>query len=181
MRLEYERQDLPGRETVEVTEENGVTLCRGDVRLETAAGVHRYRYLLEMALDGEHLRLELERKGAASLLLERDSGSWRLNHTAAPRLAGATDVDLSITPVTNMLTVRRLGIWEKETETVPVVYVDGLEMSVQVGEQTYSCRSFGEGESLYFYQNELTGLEAEVRFGPARVLEEVEGYFRRIP
>jgi hypothetical protein len=69
------------------------------------------RYLVEAGPDGLTRRVELELDGGATrrVLLADGAGAWRWD--GGPELAGvagALDVDLTITPATNTLPIRRL-------------------------------------------------------------------------
>ena len=70
------------------------------------------RYLVEAGPDGLTRRVELELNGGATrrALLADGAGHWRWE--GGPELghvAGALDVDLTVTPATNTLPIRRLA------------------------------------------------------------------------
>jgi hypothetical protein len=70
------------------------------------------RYLVEAGPDGLTRRVELELDGGATrrVLLADGAGRWRWQ--GGPELAevaGALDVDLTVTPATNTLPIRRLA------------------------------------------------------------------------
>jgi uncharacterized protein len=70
------------------------------------------QYLIEAGPDGLTGRVELELEGGAvrRVLLADGAGRWRWE--GGPELAevaGALDVDLTVTPATNTLPIRRLG------------------------------------------------------------------------
>jgi uncharacterized protein len=73
------------------------------------------RYLVEAGPDGLTRRVELELDGGATrrVLLADGAGHWRWE--GGPELsevAGALDVDLTVTPATNTLPIRRLAALE---------------------------------------------------------------------
>jgi uncharacterized protein len=73
------------------------------------------RYLVEADRDGLTRRVELELDGGATrrALLADGAGRWRWE--GGPELAevaGALDVDLTVTPATNTLPIRRLAALE---------------------------------------------------------------------
>jgi uncharacterized protein len=73
------------------------------------------RYLVEAGPDGLTRRVELELDGGATrrVLLADGAGRWRWE--GGPELAevaGSLDVDLTVTPATNTLPIRRLAALE---------------------------------------------------------------------
>jgi hypothetical protein len=86
---------------------------------------------LEVSFLGETRRLELSSDGA---------GRWT-DRAGIPRpdLAGAIDVDLSATPFTNTLPIRRLDLGAGRVETVRVVYVRFPGLEVTLDHQRYTC------------------------------------------
>ena len=77
---------------------------------------------------------------AKSVHLRRTStGNWvGDNDTLLPRLDGALDVDLSITPLTNTLPIRRLGLAVAESAELTVAYVSFPELAISAGRQRYT-------------------------------------------
>jgi uncharacterized protein len=70
------------------------------------------RYLVETPSDGLTRRVELELDGGAvrRVLLADGAGHWRWEDgPELPEVAGALDVDLTVTPATNTLPIRRLA------------------------------------------------------------------------
>jgi uncharacterized protein len=73
------------------------------------------RYLVEAAPDGLTRRVELELDGGATrrVLLADGAGHWRWEDGPdLLQVAGALDVDLTVTPATNTLPIRRLAALE---------------------------------------------------------------------
>jgi hypothetical protein len=73
------------------------------------------RYLVEAGPDGLTRRVELELDGGSTrrVLLADGAGRWRWDAgQELPEVAGALDVDLTVTPATNTLPIRRLAALE---------------------------------------------------------------------
>jgi uncharacterized protein len=73
------------------------------------------RYQVETGPDGLTRRVELELDGGSThrVLLADGAGSWRWEDGAElAGVAGALDVDLTVTPATNTLPIRRLAALE---------------------------------------------------------------------
>ena len=90
-------------------------------------------YLVEAGSDGSTRRVELALDGGASrrVLLADGAGHWRWE--GGPELTqvdGAVDVDLTVTPATNTLPIRRLGLEVGQAAEVLMAWVQfpGLEV-----------------------------------------------------
>jgi hypothetical protein len=73
------------------------------------------RYLVEAGPDGLTRRVELELDGGSTrrVLLADGAGRWRWEDgSELPEVAGSLDVDLTVTPATNTLPIRRLAALE---------------------------------------------------------------------
>ena len=91
------------------------------------------RYLVEAGPGGLTRRVELELDGGAvrRVLLADGAGRWRWE--GGPELAGVTgalDVDLTVTPATNTLPIRRLGLEVGQAAELLTAWVQfpGLEV-----------------------------------------------------
>jgi hypothetical protein len=81
-------------------------------RRACSPGVLEIRYRVEAGPDGLTRRVELELDGGATrrVLLADGAGAWRWDGgPPLPEVAGALDVDLTVTPSTNTLPIRRLA------------------------------------------------------------------------
>ena len=102
-----------------------------DVRYEVAVGDDWVTRSVMVAAD----RLRQPR----TLRLDRDlDGGWRVDGAAAPALDGCVDVDLGITPVTNTLPIRRLGLEVGAERAITVAWVKFPALTVARGRQTYT-------------------------------------------
>jgi hypothetical protein len=92
------------------------------------------RYLVEAGPDGLTRRVELELDGGATrrVLLADGAGRWRWEGgPELPEVAGSLDVDLTVTPATNTLPIRRLAALEAgQAADLQVAWVQfpGLEL-----------------------------------------------------
>ena len=134
----------------------------------------RYRILwrvrrLEVSLVGWERGLELSSDGA---------GRWT-DHPGAPRpdLEGAMDVDLSATPFTNTLPIRRLGLGSGQSETIQVVYVRLSDLTVSIDRQRYRCLEPGR---RYQYESVDSGFIREIEVDDDGLVVTYPGLFRRV-
>lgn len=144
---------------------------------EDGAVVARYRIVcdpgwrvlrLEAGLDGESPRVELSSDGA---------GRWA-DHAGSPRpdLDGAIDVDLSATPFTNTLPIRRLDLEAGQSETIRVVYVRFPELEVEINRQRYTCI---EPRRRYRYESVDSDFTREIEVDQDGLVVTYPGLFRR--
>jgi uncharacterized protein len=132
----------------------------------------RTRELIVDPLDGSdplHLRFDGE-------------GDWRdASGRALPELRGCIDIDLSVTPFTNTLPIRRLDLREGQSSEIAVVYVNVPVMELGTSKQRYTCLERGAG-GLYRYEDEwmLRGFTAELPVDGDGLVLDYPGIFRRM-
>jgi uncharacterized protein len=105
----------------------------GPVRIE-------YRVLTnaEGLTTAAHVR-DLRGFEQRTLTLERDpKGNWTVDGSKVRGLKGATDVDLSCSPSTNTLPIRRLRIGVGASKTIKAAWVRFPELTVVKADQTYT-------------------------------------------
>jgi hypothetical protein len=153
-------------------------------------------------LDGQHLRCRYELEtdetwrfrslcfavadsGSGDntrLALARDeAGAWTVNGASAPELDGCTDVDIQVTPFTNSLPIRRLGLDTGKSAGIRVAYVPVPELDVRPAEQRYTCLdALGPAGGRYRYEGLFRDFTAELPVdGDGLVLDYAET-FRRV-
>lgn len=100
------------------------------------------RFRIECDLGWRTRRVEagLLGTGLPLVLVGDGAGHWR-DGAGAPRpdLEGAIDVDLPITPFTNTLPIRRLGLGAGNSADLGVVYIVPAEGTAVIDNQRYTC------------------------------------------
>lgn len=72
------------------------------------------------------------------LVIASDSGSnWTLNGVPQPLAVGCIDIDLSFTPATNLLALRRLALTDGQSGQSPAVYLGDFDRGLSRLDQTY--------------------------------------------
>ncbi|HEV8224693.1 MAG TPA: putative glycolipid-binding domain-containing protein [Rubrobacteraceae bacterium] len=133
----------------------------------------RTRELIFDPLDGSdplHLRSDGE-------------GDWRdASGSALLELRGCIDVDLSVTPFTNTLPIRRLDLREGESSELAVVYVNVPLMELGASQQGYTCLERGPGSGLYRYEDRgiFRGFTADLPVDENGLVLDYPGIFRRV-
>jgi uncharacterized protein len=121
-----------------------------------------------VSLVGNDRRLDIASDGA---------GRWS-DHagTQLPELAGAIDVDLSATPFTNTLPIRRLGLRSGQSETIQVVYVQFPDLTVTIDRQCYTCLEPGR---RYRHESVDSDFTREIEVDGNGLVMAYPGLFRR--
>jgi GNAT superfamily N-acetyltransferase len=120
-------------------------------------------------------RAEVTVEGAAPRVLTADgAGTWWRGGEAAPSLAGAVDVDVEVTPLTNTLPIRRLRLAGTEDAEVRAAWVRVPGDGVEPLEQRYT--DLGRGRWRY---RALTGFEAEITVDDDGLVETYGEVWRR--
>ena len=93
---------------------------------------------------------------AIELRLHRDdAGTWTMNGAACPGVEGCMDLDLSFTPATNLLPLRRLSLGVGQSAEIQSAWLEWPEVRLTALVQWYARRS----ETEYDYESDLPGGE----------------------
>ena len=106
-------------------------------------------------------------------------GHWTLDGRDWPDLEGCQDVDVSISPLTNTLLVRRLGLAVGEERSVDVAWLDVPSLAVARVTQTYRREPDGPHGAQYVYADPTYGSFA-FTVDPSGVVREYQGLFARV-
>jgi uncharacterized protein len=131
----------------------------------------RVREVRAAAPDSERPVLELQADG---------QGHWkRRGGEPVPELDGCIDVDISATPFTNTLPIRRLGLKPGESEELMVTYVRVPELLVGPERQRYGCLEARADGGLYRFEALPSGFSAELPVDAEGLVIDYPGLFRR--
>lgn len=154
----WRRLDLPGHDaaSVHMDEEgavlSGMAAFHEDDPTALAYVVH---------VDGEWKTTEGHVWGwrgreAIDLRLHCDSaGTWTLNDELCAEVQGCMDLDLSFTPATNLLPLRRLALHVGQSAEVRSAWVEWPDVRLTLLVQRYARRT----ETEYDYESDLPGGE----------------------
>jgi len=113
-------------------------------------------------------------------LLADGAGHWkRGGGEPAPELDGCIDVDISATPFTNTLPIRRLGLEPGESEELIVTYIRVTELLVGPERQRYGCLEAQANGGLYRFEALPSGFNAELPVDAEGLVIDYPGLFRR--
>jgi hypothetical protein len=146
----WRRLDTVGVEYAEM--ESDPLRVAGDVVLVEDGRVWAVSYRVDCDDTGVTSRavVRLKHDGLLSerTLVRRPDGVWTVDEVAIPQLAGALDVDLSVTPSTNTLPIRRLRVEPGPRVEVTAAWVMFPSLEVRPLLQSYRRKS----ATLYEYE-----------------------------
>ncbi len=113
-------------------------------------------------------------------LLADGEGNWT-THDGEPmrELEGCMDVDISATPFTNTLPIRRLGLAPGESADILVAYLNVKKMRTWTEEQRYT-RLDPNGDEVYKYESLDGGFTADLLVDSDGLVLDYPCLFRRI-
>lgn len=138
-----------------------------------------YRILCDDAWRLREARLALVGQGQVLDLCADGQGRWwRRDGTRLPELDGCIDIDLSATPFTNTLPIRRLGLAEGESRALRVAYVPVPGFEIVAVDQRYTCLEAGR---RYRYEGLFRGFVGELPVDADGLVIDYPETFRRVP
>jgi uncharacterized protein len=147
-------------------------------------GFARIAYHLECRADWQFLSLELsvtKMTGTSRLSLTRDgNGCWVAGQEPLPSLDGCADIDISRTPLTNTLPIRRLPWSPGTARELDVAYISVPELGIRPVKQRYVMlgRDDRTGETEYRYES--GAFRADLTIGADGYVADYPGIWRRI-
>jgi hypothetical protein len=112
------------------------------------------------------------------------TGNWRTESgKALPLLKGCLDVDISATPFTNTLPIRRLALQPGSSALLSMVYFRIPQLQVEAVQQRYTCLEVTASGGRYRYESLVDGVSsftAELRVDQDGLVLDYPGLFRRV-
>ena len=142
----------------------------------------RYRVRCDPAWRVREVTIDPLRPDAPGLSLRADGeGHWTTGDgDPLPALDGCLDVDIRVTPFTNTLPIRRLGLRPGEAREIAVAYVAAPRMEVTPVRQRYTCLESRPDGGRYRYEGLSTGFVAELPVDADGLVLDYPGVFRRV-
>jgi uncharacterized protein len=126
------------------------------------------------------VRVAVQVLGRSRLDLTRaPDGTWGANGHPLPSLDGCVDVDLSLTPFTNTLPIRRLSLAPGQAADLKVAYVKLPGLQVAPAHQRYICQRRDERGALYRYES--GSFRADVTVDEDGLVTTYEGLWVAVP
>lgn len=165
----WRRLDMPGHDTAGLRQAAGGAELRGMAVFQDEAGPAALHYSVRCDAEWRTIEGTVAGWGGAGpveLRLARSpGGDWTLNGAACPQVAGCIDLDLSFTPATNLLPLRRLNLPVGQEAQVRSAWLEWPRAVLTPLTQRYKRRSATE----YNYEADLPGaarFESVLRVDP---------------
>ena len=128
------------------------------------------------------LSLDLLGRDAQWIRLQADGkGHWSTIHgESLTALNGCIDIDISATPFTNTLPIRRLQLARSQSSEIKVVYIAVPEMELKPAMQRYTCLEIKAYGRLYKYESLPSGYTNEFWVDTDGLIIDYPGLFRRV-
>jgi len=97
-----------------------------------------------------------------------------------PLLDGCKDVDISATPFTNTLPIRRLALSPGQSAELLVAYASIPEMELKPERQRYTCLEWNTDRGLYKYEGLESGFSTELPVDSEGLVTDYPGLFKRV-
>jgi len=111
------------------------------------------------------------------LRLESDGhGNWSNDLGIMPKLHGAIDVDITATPYTNTLPIRRLKLEKGQHKEILVVYITIPELNVTIDRQRYTCLS----KYIFLFEQINSKFKRKIEVDKDGLVLEYPGLFKRL-
>ena len=94
-----------------------------------------------------------------------------------PKLAGAIDIDLSATPFTNTLPIRRLKLRAGQSAEIAAVYILAPALTLATDPQRYTCL---EARRRYRYESLDSDFTRDIEVDRHALVVTYPGLFRRL-
>ena len=111
-------------------------------------------------------------------------GVWTTeSEETIPSLEGCLDVDISATPFTNTLPIRRLALQPGSSAILNMVYIAIPQMQLKVAEQRYTCLEVTASGGRYRYESLANGVSwftAELAVDADGLVLDYPRLFRRV-
>jgi hypothetical protein len=179
----WEARYSPGFEHLDLGIDSSGVQASGLIVLTKDSSVWRIGYRIECAASWVVREVEAVVLGAGgqSIQLKHDGhGNWSTGQgKKLPALDGCMDVDISATPFTNTLPIRRLRWEDGLAEEIQVVYLEVPSFNVSPLEQRYTCIGKKGHYTGYLYENIMSGFKAEILVDADGLVVEYPNIFKR--
>jgi uncharacterized protein len=132
----------------------------------------RVRRVMVKSLDESEPTIELIADGLGNWMNE--SGE------SLSEFAGCLDVDITATPFTNTLPIRRLLLKQGESAEIKVVYLSIPEMQLSAEPQRYTCLEASDDGGRYLFESLDGDFSAIITVDSDKLVEDYPGLFKRV-
>jgi hypothetical protein len=163
--LKEGRDEVVAESAILATIDEGVFAARYRITCDELWRVRKAK----IAQIGSDRAIELASDGAGNWI----DGSG----TALPQFAGEIDIDLSITPFTNTLPIRRLNLPRDQSAEILAVYIQLPSLTITTDRQRYTCLESGK---RYRYESVDSDFTRDIEVDDHGLVLTYPGLFRRV-
>ncbi len=126
------------------------------------------------------VRLLTANPGRQLSLQRSEDGQWTAeSDQPLASLEGCIDVDISITPATNTLPLRRLELVPGQSAELQVVYISVPDLTVRPFRQRYTCLEKSATSGIYRYESLESGFMRDLSVDQNGLVIEYPGIWQR--
>jgi hypothetical protein len=108
-------------------------------------------------------------------------GAWRTADQAVlSELSGSSDIDLSASPFTNTLPIRRLRMQPDQPVEIQVAFIELPAFSIRPERQRYTLTHRTDEYDTYRFEHLANGYSVEIRVDREGLVLDYPGLFRRV-
>lgn len=149
----WRRLDTPGHDACRLrTNDAGWVIEGTTVFLAEGVPVRfTYEVVCDLAWHSRYGRVEgwIGERPVDHRVARTPDGEWTLDGTIVPGLAELIDLDLGITPATNLLPIRRLALGAGQAADAPAAWLDPMTGELSFLRQRYERRT----DTAYWYES----------------------------
>jgi uncharacterized protein len=146
--------------------------------IDSAAFAVWYQILCDASWRARKVEIAEIGSDSRAQLTSDGNGNWLdQSATPMPQLSGAVDIDISITPFTNTLPIRRLKLQVGQSAEILAVYVRVPGLSISIDRQRYTCLEAGR---RYRYESLDSDFTREIEVDGHGLVVTYPGLFRRV-
>ena len=174
----------PGLEHLRLLQVDGTILA--DSFIVGVSNRMPFRLHYEITCDSnwkvKELDLTILSGNRESMKIQANGQSHWFTHAGdpIPSLDGCKDVDISATPFTNTLPIRRLELRPGQSAELLVAYVLIPEMELRTDRQRYTCLELNNSRGLYKYESLESDFSAELSVDRDGLVIDYPGLFKSI-
>ena len=152
---------------------SSVVICPGDKPFAV-----RYRVVWDAAWLTRRVEVEMIGTEARLVLTSDGRGNWAKDGRPMPELHGAIDPDLTITPFTNTLPIRRLRLKKGQSADIATAFIEFPQLKLINDPQRYACLEDGR---RYLLKSRDSDFKRELEIdGDGLVASSYPGLFRML-
>ncbi|TIU47366.1 MAG: hypothetical protein E5W19_22500 [Mesorhizobium sp.] len=175
--VRWREWDGPGFEHLVLGEQAGrfladsVVICSG----ETPFAV-RYRITCDAGWHAKSVTVDMIGDGRTLVLASDGDGHWTRDGVPMPELAGVLEPDLTVTPFTNTLPIRRLALSAGQSAEIATAFIDFPALTVVRNPQRSTCLEEGR---RYLYESRASDFRRELEIDAEGLVVDYPDFWRR--